>query len=123
MDEPVDLARALATFDEPFAPRIVGHYNDNKLQVAKVLGEFVWHSHPETDDLFYVVSGYLTIQLRDRDVELGPGELFVVPRGVEHRPLSPEGAEILLIEPLGTPNTGDSGVEPQPEVELGHDQA
>jgi mannose-6-phosphate isomerase-like protein (cupin superfamily) len=117
-EEPVDLAEALATFDEPFAPRIVGYYNGNKLQVAKVRGEFVWHSHPDTDDFFYVVSGALTIQLRDRDVELGPGQLFVVPRGVEHRPLSREGAEILLIEPLGTPNTGDSGVEAYPEVEL-----
>jgi mannose-6-phosphate isomerase-like protein (cupin superfamily) len=120
---PVDLARALATFDEPFAPRIVAHYNENKIQVAKVRGEFVWHSHPETDDFFYVVRGKLTIQMRDREVDLGPGELFVVPRGVEHRPVSLEGAEILLIEPLGTPNTGDSGLEPQPEVELGHDQA
>ena len=118
MDEPVDVARALATFDEPFSPRIIGRYNENKIQLAKVRGAFVWHSHPDTDDFFYVVGGNLTIQLRDRDVELGPGELFVVPRGVEHRPVSSDGAEILLIEPVGTPNTGDSGIEPQPEVEL-----
>ena len=118
MNEPVDLSEALAKFDEPFAPRIVGYYNGNKLQVAKVRGEFVWHSHPETDDFFYVVSGTLTIQLRDRDVELGPGQVFVVPQGVEHRPVSHAGAEILLIEPAGTPNTGDSGVEPSREVEL-----
>jgi mannose-6-phosphate isomerase-like protein (cupin superfamily) len=118
MDGPVDLRRALETFDEPFAPRIVGRYNDNKIQIAKVRGPFVWHSHPDTDDFFYVLRGTLTIQLRDRDVELGPGELFVVPRGVEHRPLSDEGAEIMLIEPLGTPNTGDSGLEPHPEIGL-----
>ena len=107
MHNAVNLAEKLAGFDEVFAPRIVGRYNENKLQVAKVRGEFVWHAHPETDDFFLVLSGRLTIQLRDREVELGPGELFVVPRGVEHRPRSEEGAEILLIEPLGTPNTGD----------------
>jgi mannose-6-phosphate isomerase-like protein (cupin superfamily) len=114
----VNLAEKLASFDEVFSPRIVGRYNENKLQVAKVRGEFVWHSHPETDDFFLVVSGKLTIELRDREIELGPGELFVVPRGVEHRPRSDEGAEILLIEPLGTPNTGDSDVAAAYEVEI-----
>ena len=118
MRDKINLAEKLATFDEPFAPRIVGHYNGNKLQVAKTHGEFVWHTHPDTDDFFLVVKGQLTIRLRDREVELGPGELFVVPAGVEHCPVSEEGAEILLIEPDGTPNTGDSGVEPAPEVEL-----
>jgi mannose-6-phosphate isomerase-like protein (cupin superfamily) len=87
--------------------------------VAKVHGEFVWHSHPDTDDLFLVLSGRLTIDLRDRSVELGPGELFVVPAGAEHRPRAAEPAEILLIEPAGTPNTGDSTErEAAPEVEL-----
>jgi mannose-6-phosphate isomerase-like protein (cupin superfamily) len=114
----VNLAEKLASFDEPFSPRIVGRYNDNKLQIGKVKGEFVWHSHPDTDDLFLVLTGRMTIQLRDRDVELGPGELFVVPRGVEHCPRSEEGAEILFVETAGTPNTGDSGVEPAPEVEI-----
>jgi len=108
MDDKVNLEAALATFDEPFRPRIVGTMNDYKLMVAKTRGEFVWHTHPETDDFFLVVKGTLTIQLRDRDVVLGPGELFVVPRGVEHRPRSDEGAEILLIEPTGTINTGDA---------------
>jgi mannose-6-phosphate isomerase-like protein (cupin superfamily) len=118
MRDKVNLAAALATFDEPFSPRIIGRYNDNKLQVAKTRGEFVWHSHPETDDLFLVVKGQLTIKLRDRDVELGPGDLFVVPAGVEHCPVSEGGAEILLIEPEGTPNTGDSGIAAAPELEL-----
>jgi len=113
----VDLATALATFEEPWSPRIVAHYNDNKIFLAKAKGDFVWHSHPETDDLFLVLDGHLTIQLRDRDVELGPGELFVVPRGVEHRPRSEAGASILLIEPEGTPNTGDPATA-APEVEL-----
>ena len=118
MDHKVNLAEALATFDDAFQPRIVGPFNGHKLQVAKTRGEFVWHSHSDTDDLFLVVAGHLTIQLRDRDVELGPGELFVVPRGVEHCPRSEEGAEILLIEPLGTPNTGDADADAAPEVEI-----
>lgn len=108
MDDKVNLAAALATFDEAFRPRTVGMMNDYKLMVAKTKGEFVWHTHPDTDDLFFVVNGHLTIQLRDRNVELGPGDLYVVPRGVEHCPRSDEGAEILLIEPHGTVNTGDA---------------
>jgi mannose-6-phosphate isomerase-like protein (cupin superfamily) len=116
VDDKVDLADALASFDEAFEPRVVGTYNDSKIQVAKTRGEFVWHSHPDTDDFFLVLDGRLTIQLRDRDVELGPGELFVVPRGVEHCPRADGEAHILLIEPIGTPNTGDSAErEPAPE--------
>jgi len=106
VDDKVDLAEKLATFDEHFSPKIVGQLNDYKLQLVKVRGEFVWHSHPDTDDFFLVLSGRLTIQLRDRDVELGPGELFVVPRGVEHQPVAEEETHLLLIEPTGTPNTG-----------------
>ena len=108
MDDKVNLADALATFDEPFQPRIIGTLNDYKLMVAKAKGEFVWHAHPETDDFFLVLKGTLTIQLRDRDVVLGPGELFVVPRGVEHCPRANEEVELLLIEPSGTVNTGDA---------------
>jgi mannose-6-phosphate isomerase-like protein (cupin superfamily) len=114
----VNLAEALASFDEAFQPRIVGYYNDSKVQVAKTRGEFVWHSHPETDDFFLVVSGRLTIQLRDRDVELGPGELFVVPAGVEHCPRADPEAHVLLIEPRGTPNTGDADADAAPEREI-----
>ena len=108
MDEKVNLMAALTSFDEPWRPRVIGRLNDYKVMVAKAKGEFVWHSHPETDDFFYVVEGRLTIQLRDRDVVLDAGELFVVPRGVEHCPKSDDGAAILLIEPLGTVNTGDA---------------
>ena len=75
--------------------------------VVKAKGEFVWHSHPETDDLFLVLKGMLTIQLRDGDVRLGPGDLYVVPRGVEHCPIAEEETHLLIIEPAGTPNTGD----------------
>ena len=111
MDDKVNLAGKLASFDEHYSPRIVGRLNDLKLEVVKAKGEFVCHSHPDTDDFFLVLAGRLTIQLRDRDVELGPGELYVVPRGVEHCPRANEEAHVLLIEPLGTPNTGDAGGE------------
>jgi len=108
VDDKVNLRDKLAQLDGPFSPGIVAYYNDNKVQVAKVSGEFVWHSHPETDDFFLVLDGHLTIDLEDRSVELAPGELFVVPSGVEHRPRADGEATILLIEPVGTPNTGDS---------------
>jgi mannose-6-phosphate isomerase-like protein (cupin superfamily) len=119
MDDKVNLADTLASFDEAFQPKIVGFHNGNKIQLAKARGEFVWHSHPDTDDLFLVVAGRLTIQLRDRDVELGPGELFVVPRGVEYCPRADDEAHVLLIETEGTPNTGDSSErEAAPEVQI-----
>ena len=111
MDNKVNLAEKLALLDGPFKPGIVGTMNDYKLAVVKVQGEFVWHSHEDTDDFFLVLSGRLTIQLRDRDVELGPGELYVVPRGVEHCPRAEEETQVLLIEPEGTVNTGDAGGE------------
>jgi mannose-6-phosphate isomerase-like protein (cupin superfamily) len=109
MQDKVNLSEKLALLDGYFQPGIVGFMNENKLAVVRVRGEFVWHQHEETDDFFLVLDGHLTIQLRDRDVELGPGELFVVPRGVEHCPKADEEAHILLIEPRGTANTGDAG--------------
>ena len=105
----VNLAEALAGIDEAYDPRIVARLNDYKVMVVKPRGEFVWHTHDDTDDFFLVLEGRLTIQLRDGDVELGPGELYVVPRGVEHCPRADEEAHVLLIEPAGTPNTGDAG--------------
>lgn len=103
----INLAEKLASFDEHYAPRVVGTFNGHDLMVAKLQGPFIWHSHPDTDDFFLVVKGRLVIKLRDRDVALGPGELFVVPKGVEHLPVADEEVHILLIEPTGTPNTGD----------------
>ncbi len=117
MLEAVDVAGKLAAFDEHWAPRIIARYNDNKVVVVKVLGEFVWHSHPDTDDFFLVLDGRLTIELRDGEVELGPGQLYVVPRGVEHRPRADVETQVLLIEPAGTPNTGDVATA-APEIEL-----
>ena len=106
--EAVNLADKLSLFSDHWSPKIVGSYNGNDLLVVKVKGEFVWHSHPDTDDFFLVLKGRLTIKMRDGDVTLGPGELFVVPKGVEHCPVAEEEAHLLLIEPAGTPNTGDS---------------
>ena len=111
MTEKINLAAKLAMLDSPYQPGIVGHLNDYKLEVVKLKGPFVWHKHDETDDFFLVISGRVTIHLRDRDIELGPGEVFVVPRGVEHCPDAEEEAEVLLIEPEGTVNTGDAGGE------------
>ena len=117
MRDKVNLAEKLASFDEQFRPKIVGYYNESKLEVVKIRGEFVWHSHPDTDDFFLVLDGRLTIELRDGEVELGPGELFVVPRSVEHRPRA-DGEAHILLEPRGTANVGDADAEAAPEVEI-----
>lgn len=108
MPEPVRLAEKLAAFDERWSPRIVAGFNGHDVMVVKVEGPFVWHKHDDTDDFFLVLKGRLTIELRDGAVELGPGDLYVVPAGVEHRPVAEEECHILLIEPAGTPNTGDA---------------
>jgi mannose-6-phosphate isomerase-like protein (cupin superfamily) len=109
MEDKVNLKDKLGRLDKPYTPGIVGYLNDYKLIVVKALGEFVWHKHDDTDDFFLVLSGHLTIQLRDRNVELEPGELFVVPRGLEHCPKADEETHVLLIEPRETINTGDAG--------------
>jgi mannose-6-phosphate isomerase-like protein (cupin superfamily) len=103
----VNLEEKLATFSEYFQPRTVTQFNGHDIMVVKAKGEFVWHKHDDTDDFFLVLKGHLVIELRDRSVHLGPGELFVVPKGVEHRPVAQEEVHVLLIEPAGTPNTGD----------------
>jgi mannose-6-phosphate isomerase-like protein (cupin superfamily) len=111
MTDAVDLAATLATFEETWSPRTVAVLNDYDVRVVKTRGEFTRHSHPETDELFLVLKGSLTIRLADAEVVLGPGQLFVVPRGVQHQPVSSEGAEVLLIEPSATVNTGDTPSE------------
>ena len=119
MDDKVNLAEKLALLEKVYSPGIVGYLNDYKICVTRVQGEFVWHTHDETDDFFLVLEGHLTIQLRDRDVELDAGELFIVPRGVEHCPRAGEETHILLIEPKGTRNTGDAGgALTAPEIEV-----
>ena len=109
--EPINLRDKLATFTSHWDPRIVAELNDQHVKLVKIQGEFVWHSHPETDEVFLVLAGSLDIQMREGSVTLNQGELFVVPKGVEHRPAAGEECHILLIEPAGTVNTGDAGGE------------
>jgi mannose-6-phosphate isomerase-like protein (cupin superfamily) len=104
----VDLHDVLAGVDRPWEPVTVATVNDYDVRVVKTMGEFSRHSHPETDELFLVLSGTLTIRLDDRDVTLGPGQLYVVPRATHHQPLAADGAEVLLLEPSATVNTGDT---------------
>jgi mannose-6-phosphate isomerase-like protein (cupin superfamily) len=104
----INLADKLSAFTDYYRPRTVGQFNGHDLMVVKVKGPFTWHRHADTDDFFLVLKGQITIQLRDGDVVLRTGELFVVPRGVEHCPVAAEEAHVLLIEPTGTPNTGDA---------------
>ncbi len=105
----INLARKLDSVDAPWSPKIVATYNDNDVMLARFEGEFVWHSHPDTDDFFLVVEGEIAIDLEDKTVTMGPGDLFVVPSGQQHRPRAiSDHAAVLLIEPRGTPNTGDA---------------
>ena len=107
MTDNINLFEKLETFDDHWSPRTVTMFNGHDVMVVKVQGEFNWHSHTETDDFFLVIMGEIDIELRDRTVSLKTGELFVVPKGVEHRPIAKKEAHLLLIEPTGTPNTGD----------------
>lgn len=104
-----NIAAAFASIDHPWQPHRLASVNNYDVKVVKLHGEFVWHTHPDTEELFLVRSGHLVIQLRDRDVHLGPDDVFVVPRGVEHCPRADEEVLALLIEPRGTVNTGDAG--------------
>ena len=104
----LNLQHLLTKFSDHWSQHTVGTLNDYEIKLAKLLGEFVWHSHPGTDEMFLVLSGTLNIQLRDRDVILNPGEIFVVPKGVEHCPKADEEVGVMLLEPKGVLNTGDS---------------
>jgi mannose-6-phosphate isomerase-like protein (cupin superfamily) len=105
----VDLGEKLSLFSEYWSPKVVARFNDYEAKVVKLHGEFVWHKHDEADEVFLVIAGELTIRLRNGNVTLGPGQLFVVPRGVEHCPVAEEEVHALLIEPIGVVNTGDAG--------------
>ena len=103
----VDLQEKLSCFTEHWSPKVVAELNGQQVKVAKLLGEFEWHFHEDEDELFWVIEGCLEIHLRDRVVELQPGQLFVVPRGVEHKPVASRECQIVLFEPAGTLNTGN----------------
>jgi mannose-6-phosphate isomerase-like protein (cupin superfamily) len=108
MVDKVNLAEKLSGFSDHWAPRIVARYNDHEVRLVKVEGEFIWHQHDDTDELFLVLEGQLDLEFRDRMVTLQPGELIVVPKGTQHRPCARKGeVKLLLIDPREMPNTGD----------------
>ena len=115
--EKINLSGKLSKFDDYWSPKIVGSFNGHDLMVVKVKGEFNWHSHADTDDFFMVLKGQITIQMHENNVILREGKIFVVPKGVEHCPRAVEECHLLLIEPTGTPNTGDTETAAQ-KVEI-----
>ena len=108
-DTAINLQAKLSGLSQHWSPRVVAEMNDYQFKLAKILGEFVWHAHEETDEVFIVLSGEMTLEFRDRAVPLATGEMYVVPRGVEHRPVAREEFSIMLVEPRGVINTGDAG--------------
>ena len=109
--EAINLKQKLALFNEQWQPKVVAEMNDYQFKLAKVEGDFIWHDHAETDETFLVVEGHLRIDFRDGSVNLGPGEMFVVPKGVEHKPFAEKEAKIMIVEPRGVLNTGGEGGE------------
>ena len=107
----INLAEKFDMFTDRWQPKVVAEMNDYQFKVARLEGEFIWHHHPDTDETFIVLDGYLRIDFRDGAVELRPGEMFVVPKGVEHKPFAAVETKLLLVEPRGTPNTGSEGGE------------
>jgi len=114
---PVNIVSMLSRFGDYWAPKKIAELNDYDVKIVKLSGEFTWHRHLDTDELFLVIDGQLTIQLRDGNVVLGPGELFVVPRGAEHCPKADVETAVMLIEPRGVVNTGDAGGDLTAELE------
>ncbi len=108
MADKINLAEKLSLFEGHWQPRVVGAFNGHDLMVVKFQGQFPWHKHDDTDDFFLVLKGEMIMRLRDGDVRVGSGEVFVVPQGIEHAPFAEEETHVLLIEPKGTPNTGDA---------------
>lgn len=106
---PINLGQKFDQFDDRWSPRVVAEMNDVQFKLAKIEGGFVWHAHEDTDEVFIVIAGQMTIEFRDGRVELSPGEMFVVPRGVEHRPVATGECRIMLVEPRGVVNTGAAG--------------
>lgn len=117
MPEPVNIDAKFTTFTDHWSPKRIARLNDYDVRLVKVRGDFVWHSHADTDELFLVWQGRMRIELRDGTVELGPGEMYVVPRGVEHRPVADEECLVLLLEPSDVVNTGDAGGDMTATVE------
>ena len=106
---PINFAEKLTKFADQWQPRVIAELNDYQFKIVRIEGDFIWHDHPETDEAFIVIEGTLRIDFRDGSVTLGPGEMYVVPKGVEHKPYAASEVKMLLIEPRGTVNTGQSG--------------
>jgi mannose-6-phosphate isomerase-like protein (cupin superfamily) len=109
--EKINLAEKLSRFSDHYSPKVVGDLNDHQVKLVKLKGEFLWHKHDTEDEMFLVVAGRMTIRFRDGDVDLGPGEMIIVPKSVEHMPVAKEECSVMLIEPATTLNTGDAGGE------------
>ncbi len=107
--EVINFANKFDLFDDRWKPRVIAEMNDYQFKLAKIEGDFVWHDHPDTDETFIVIDGKLRIEFRDGHVDLSAGEMYVVPKGVEHRPVTDGVVHLMLIEPRGTVNTGDAG--------------
>ena len=112
MPVPTSIQRSLEAFEDTWSPRVIARVDDHEVKLVKMLGEFVWHSHPETDEMFIVQRGLLRIDFEDHGVDLGPGDLVVIPRGVRHRPVAAQPCEAVLVERVGTVNTGDADPSP-----------
>ena len=108
-DQAINLRDKLARFTEHWSPRVIAEMNDYQFKLVKLQGEFVWHAHADTDEVFIVLEGALTLQFRDKSVPLAAGEMYVVPKGVEHRPVAGQECSVMLVEPRGVVNTGDAG--------------
>ncbi|WNZ56719.1 cupin domain-containing protein [Microbulbifer sp. TRSA007] len=105
----INFKEKLNLFSEHWSPKVIAEMNDYQFKLVKIQGEFTWHDHPDTDEVFVVISGHMQIEFRDSVISLGPGEMTVVPKGVEHKPRAEQECEVLLIEPKGVVNTGDAG--------------
>jgi mannose-6-phosphate isomerase-like protein (cupin superfamily) len=103
----INFGEKFGRFEDQWSPKVIAEMNDYQFKLARVQGEFIWHSHPDTDEVFIVIKGELNIEFRDGSVTVGAGEMFVVPRGVEHKPAAAKECRIMLVEPVGTVNTGD----------------
>lgn len=115
---PINLAQKFARLHEQWSPRVVAEMNDYQFKIVKLKGDFVWHDHPETDETFLVIDGQLRIDFRDGCVTIGPGELYIVPKGVEHKPYAENEVRLMLIEPRGVLNTGQAGGERTAENDI-----
>ncbi len=115
---PINFERKFEQLQEHWSPRVIAEMNDYQFKLVRLEGDFIWHDHPDTDETFIVIDGHLRIDFRDRAVDLKAGEMFVVPKGIEHKPFAPVETKLLLIEPRGTPNTGSQGGERTAPIDL-----